>query len=163
MNHLHHDESPASDLNHLHQPCITCINPCIIRISPASRAKGCIRPASAAHGPLHHAHQGTRKTQAPSTKHASNAKPPLCPLPATPPKPPLSLSVAAISRAIAAVSRSIAAISRFALYRCGEQVKRTHRRSGLMWWLISSAPGEPQPQLETPPAIAVLLAQYRLL
>ena len=70
--------SPASTLHHLHQPCITCIN-------PASRAKGCINPASAAHG-LHHAHQGTRKTQAPSTKHASNAKPPLRPLPAAPPK-----------------------------------------------------------------------------
>ena len=68
--------SPASTLHHLHQPCITCIN-------PASRAKGCINPASAAHG-LHHAHQGTRKTQAPSTKHASNAKPPLGPLPAAP-------------------------------------------------------------------------------
>ena len=95
--------SPASTLHHLHQPCITCIN-------PASRAKGCINPASAAHG-LHHAHQGTRKTQAPSTKHASNAKPPLRPLPAAPLKSdsPRAAPVASRSARVRAPARGVRA------------------------------------------------------
>ena len=83
VHHLHHDESPASDLNHLHQPCITCIN-------PASRAKGCINPASQPRtGCITRTRKlGKPKHQAPSTQVTRNRPYARCPLalPAAPPK-----------------------------------------------------------------------------
>ena len=82
--HLHHDAPPASDLNHLHQRCNTCIKPA----SPASSLHHlhqtcitCIKPASPS-SDLHHLHHAcinciTRASTASRVHHAAASR--LCP------------------------------------------------------------------------------------
>ena len=82
MHHLHHDGSPASDLHHLHQPCITCINPA----SPASTLHHAQKAASTLHQPRTGCITRTRelgkpKHQAPSTQVTRNHPYARCPLP----------------------------------------------------------------------------------
>ena len=82
VHHLHHDTSPASDLNHLHQPCITCINP----ESPASTLHHAQKAASTLHQPRTGCITRTRelgrpKHQAPGTQVTRNHPYARCPLP----------------------------------------------------------------------------------
>ena len=81
MHHLHHDASPASDLHHLHKPCITCINPA----SPASTLHHAQKAASTLHQPRTGCITRTRelgkpKHQAPSTQVTRNRPYARCPL-----------------------------------------------------------------------------------